>query len=68
MYSSGSLNENNAAINTNSTRDFAEELNWKVFRKEMKILHAEGGLNKDYVDEHELFNELYKITGDYEML
>ena len=49
-------------------RNFGEEWNWKVFRKEMKILHAGGFLNKDYFDRFGLFNEIYKITGDYEML
>lgn len=49
-------------------RIFGEKFNWNVFKREMKILHAGGFLNRKYIDEYGVFNEDYKITGDYEML
>lgn len=55
-------------LNGKLVRKFGEEWRWNVFRKEMKILHAGGFLNKKYFSQYGLFNESYKITGDYEIL
>ncbi len=49
-------------------RDFGEPWRWSIFKKEMKILHAGGFLNKSYFQEYGLFEESYKITGYYELL
>lgn len=49
-------------------RNFGEPWTWRVFKKEMKVLHVGGFLNKRYFEEYGLFDEFYKITGDYELL
>ena len=49
-------------------RNFGQEWSWHTFKKEMKILHAGGFLNKNYIDQYGAFDETYKITGDYELL
>lgn len=49
-------------------RTFGEKWSWKVFKREMKILHAGGFLNKRYLSEFGKFDESFKIAGDYEYL
>lgn len=49
-------------------RNFGEPWKWKIFRKEMKILHAGGFMRREYFQKYGLFDESFKITGDYEML
>lgn len=49
-------------------RIFGEKWNWNTFKKEMKILHAGGLHNKDYFQKYGVFDDSYKITGDYELL
>lgn len=52
----------------NTNRIFGSEFLWSEFRREMKILHAGGFLSKNYFDKYGIFDESYKITGDYELL
>lgn len=54
--------------NNKLVREFGEDFNWKVFKREMKILHAGSFLSKTYFDEYGHFDESYRITADYEML
>jgi len=49
-------------------REFGQEWNWNVFRKEMKILHAAGWHNSSYFERFGIFDDAFKIVGDYEIL
>ena len=49
-------------------RNFGESWKWDVFKKEMKILHSGGFLNRIYLIEFGTFDENFEITGDYELL
>lgn len=49
-------------------REFGEDFNWAVFKREMKVLHAGGFISKGYFEEYGNFDESFKITGDYEHL
>jgi glycosyltransferase involved in cell wall biosynthesis len=49
-------------------REFGQEWNWNVFRREMKILHAAGWHNISYFEKLGYFDDSFKIVGDYEML
>ena len=41
---------------------------WNTFRKKMEIAHVGAFHNKEYFKKYGLFNETYKIAGDYELL
>ena len=41
---------------------------WKNFKRYMKIAHVGSFHNKKYFKKYGIFNENYKIAGDYEML
>lgn len=49
-------------------RNFGEPFSWKVFTREMKILHSGSFLKNDYIKEYGEFDESFQIVGDYEML
>lgn len=42
--------------------------NWKSFKRFMNIPHVGAFHNKKYFQKYGLFNDTYKIAGDYEML
>lgn len=41
---------------------------WNVFKRYMKIAHVGAFHNKQYFEKYGIFDEKYKISGDYEML
>ncbi|PQJ81038.1 glycosyltransferase family 2 protein [Polaribacter porphyrae] len=41
---------------------------WNDFKRQMKIAHVGSFHNKNYFSKYGIFNENYKIAGDYEML
>lgn len=45
-----------------------DKWSWKVFRKKMNIAHVGAFHNKEYFKKYGLFNETYKIAGDFELL
>lgn len=49
-------------------RDFGEPWNWNTFKREMKTLHAAGWHNREYFSKYGMFDERFKIVGDYELL
>jgi len=49
-------------------REFGTNFSWNEFKREMKILHAGSFLNVKYIHDFGMFDESFKITGDYEML
>lgn len=49
-------------------REFGTDWHWKSFKREMKILHAGGFINKNYILQYGKFDESYRIAGDYELL
>lgn len=51
-----------------TSRIFGEPWSWKVFRREMKILHAGAWHNANYFKRYGIFDDSFKIVGDYEML
>jgi glycosyltransferase involved in cell wall biosynthesis len=55
-------------VNGYIQREFGVNFYWSQFKREMKILHAGGFLNVNYIKTHGMFDESYRITGDYEML
>ena len=42
--------------------------NWEKFRKYMNIPHCGGIHNREYFENHGMFNIKFKIAGDYELL
>ncbi len=54
--------------NGNVERVFGTEWKWPVFKKEMKILHAGGWHNAFYFKKYGLFDDSFRIAGDYEIL
>lgn len=49
-------------------RDFGGPWNWNTFKREMKTLHAAGWHNRQYFSKYGMFDEEFKIVGDYEIL
>lgn len=49
-------------------REFGEPWKWNIFKREMKILHAGGWHNTFYFKKHGIFDESFRIIGDYELL
>ena len=49
-------------------REMGQEWDWPTFRKEMKIGHTGAFHNTAYFKRYGIFDETYKITGDYEIL
>lgn len=49
-------------------REINKKWNWHLFKKSMNIAHAGAFHNMDYFKKFGLFNEEYRIAGDYEML
>ena len=47
---------------------FASPFKWKKFKRKMTIAHVGCFHNKEYFIKYGLFNETYKIAGDYELL
>lgn len=47
---------------------FSDLWKWNEFKREMKIAHVGSFHNKNYFDTYGVYNEDYKITGDYELL
>jgi len=47
---------------------FANPFKWKKFKRKMTIAHVGCFHNKEYFIKYGLFNETYKIAGDYELL
>ena len=47
---------------------FSEPWKWKNFKRYMKIAHVGAFHNKNYFEKYGVFNEEYKIAGDYELL
>ena len=47
---------------------FANSFKWKKFKRKMTIAHVGCFHNKEYFIKYGLFNETYKIAGDYELL
>lgn len=41
---------------------------WKIFKRYMNIAHVGAFHNRNYFKKHGLFNESYKVAGDYELL
>ncbi|MFD0990552.1 glycosyltransferase family 2 protein [Mariniflexile jejuense] len=41
---------------------------WKNFKRYMKIAHVGSFHNSNYFEKYGMYNEIYKIAGDYEML
>jgi len=63
IYSQVNLIKNNKIIYT-----FKDKWIWKKFKKQMKIAHVGAFHNALYFKKYGLFDEQYKIVGDYEML
>ena len=49
-------------------KEINSKWNWNTFRKYMNIPHCGGLHNKSYFENHGVFNEEFKIAGDYEIL
>ena len=47
---------------------FSNLWRWNEFKREMKIAHVGAFHNKNYFNKYGVFNEEYKIVGDYELL
>lgn len=55
-------------ITLNNKIIVSKKWKWNQFRRKMTIAHAGGFHNKNYFEKFGLFNESYKIAGDYELL
>jgi glycosyltransferase involved in cell wall biosynthesis len=49
-------------------KTFSSSWKWITFRRKMTIAHVGGFHNRNYFTQYGLFNEEYKIAGDYELL
>ncbi|OSY87023.1 hypothetical protein WH52_13235 [Tenacibaculum holothuriorum] len=47
---------------------FSKPWRWNEFKRNMKIAHVGSFHNKKYFEKYGIYNETYKITGDYELL
>ncbi|MFK8059279.1 MAG: glycosyltransferase family 2 protein [Polaribacter sp.] len=55
-------------VNVANRKIIKAQWSWKVFRKKMNIAHVGAFHNKGYFKKYGLYNETYKIAGDYELL
>lgn len=55
-------------VEVENGKQFAKNWSWKSFKRKMTIAHVGGFHNVKYFNENGLFNEKYKIAGDYELL
>lgn len=49
-------------------RDLGGPWKWRIFKKYMCVAHVASLHSKDFFDKYGLFNESFKIVGDYELL
>lgn len=47
---------------------FSDKWKWRNFKRYMQIAHVGSFHNKQFFEKYGIFNEIYKISGDYEML
>lgn len=55
-------------VNLGNRKTLNDKWSWRVFRRKMNIAHVGAFHNQEYFKKYGLFNETYKIAGDYELL
>jgi glycosyltransferase involved in cell wall biosynthesis len=55
-------------VKVRNGKTYSTSWNWIKFKRKMTIAHVGGFHNRDYFVKNGLFNEEYKIAGDYELL
>lgn len=54
--------------NNEKVKEIGEAWDWDIFKKEMRIVHVGSMIKKNYFEKYGVFNESYRIAGDYELL